>query len=83
MEASRNNLVDTNEKLHEEKAILVKQLKNKQEEAAQCICGFEEKYYELDKAFMSQRAVMNQLIDQNNLLENQLHELKIRAHRAR
>lgn len=29
---------------------------------AKCNCGYEQKYFELDKAFMNQRVVTNQLI---------------------
>lgn len=51
--------MDENEKLREE-ILVAKKAQNKV--SSKCVCGFEQKYYELDKAFMNQRTVTNQLI---------------------
>lgn len=74
LEGNKNKLIDENERLLQ-KIEELKRLSTNTKQNIKCTCGFESKYYELDKAFISQKAVINQLIEENNRLKNKIHDL--------
>lgn len=58
LEGNKNKLIDENERLLQ-KIEELKRLSTNIKPNIKCTCGFESKYYELDKAFISQKAVIN------------------------
>lgn len=54
--------------------IEIEEIKDKHngKQSDRCACGFEEKYDELDVVFTKQRAVANQLIEENNRLQTKI-----------